>query len=461
MDTAQSPSNVTPLAGARLPADRGLTGLGLLMQLVGSVMLGLMAMVALAPIFAGAAPGAWPIFLLGATGAIRAAFHRAAGGALLYAGIDGALPALRRYVVVAFLATAAWAAVLLESGAGASLALPVVGALAAWPVTLLILASRPSFRALVEGSPRTAEDMGFEGTAVLMVILGALGALFSLAALIALFKAKAWSGSFGPAGILLLGVFAMLAVRSIMHVNAGLKGTRGLDADGATDAAARYYSFGFVSSVIAGGALLIQMMMSVLHPMGLLMIGLVVFFLLIWPLALRRFYTERNFSILLAGDDAPRYHRAPDAGMTALGWLLLMLATYQIGYLVPTVLVGSPGLAAGQFADFNPATLGVAPFRSMWWQVGLAGLGLWAAIELIQMSDRYKVAATVYGVVAAAVTVYLYWPMLRAFQLGGGGPNLLGSLLPLSVALMMLVIPVTAVVLANRKLTPEATARIG
>lgn len=462
---------VAELGGARLPADRGLSSLGLLMQLVGSFFLGYMALLALLPVFAGGAPGSWEMFLLGASGAVRSAFHRSAGNALLYGSPTGPLRAVRKYVVVAFAETGLWLLVLTQSKLGlpSQLTFPIAGALIAWPIALLVVASSPAFKRVAEAELPQAEDLGFEGASVLMAILGVMGTLLSAVVVYGMFKAKIWSGG-GAIGALLLCVFGMLLVRSIMHARAGIHGTRGLDADGASNSAERYYSFGVVSSVIAGGALLVQMMMTAVHPMALLMVGVVVFWLLIWPLALRRFYTERNFSVILAGDDAPSFRRAPDAGMTALGWLLLMLGSYQLGSLIPTVLLGasgdgmSGGLMGSLGAGISPAGLASAAGRSLWWNVGLGAVQLWAGIELIRMSDRYRFAANLYGIVGSAVTVYVYWPVIKTMGDGfghlGRGAGAIFQTFGFSMLAIFLVIPVAAVVLANRKLTPEATARI-
>lgn len=471
METPQNQRGVAQLSGARLPADHGLSSLGLLMQLVGSFFLGYMALLALLPIFAGGAPGSWQLFLLGASGAVRSAFHRNAGSALLYGSATGPLRAVRTYAWVGLAETALWVLVLTKSQFGLSmeLTLPIAGMLAAWPITLLIVASRPSIKAIAEDEVPQSEDMGFEGAAVLMSILGVMGALLSGVVVYALLKAQIWSSSGGVIGVLFLGVFIMLLVRSVFHARAGIQGTTGLDADGASESAAKYYSFGVVSSVVVGGALLVQMMMSTIHPISLLMVGVVVFWLLIWPLALRRFYTERNFSVLLAGSEAPNYRRSPDAGMTALGWLLVMMGGYQLGNLLPSVLLGDGGNAlggalAGLGSGMSPADMAEAAGRSMWWNVGLGAVQLWAGIELVRMTDRYRLAANIYGVVGSAVTVYVYWPMLEgmsgAFGRLGGGAGAMFEAFGFSMLAIFLVIPVAAVLLANRKLTPQATARI-
>ena len=461
METRSNSSSVAQLAGARLPADRGLSSLGLLMQLVGSFFLGYMALIALLPIFAGGAPGSWQIFLLGATGAVRAAFHRNAGSALLYGAHGGPLRAVRMYAIVALIETALWAFIIhsLDPATRAGLSflgeitllpLPmVIAALAIWPVTLLVVATRQQYRDVAEDQVPHSEDMGFEGSAVLMVVLGVMGVLASGLVVYGLFKMKAWSGRGGAIGLLFLGVFIMLLARSGMHALAGLRGTSGVGPDRASESAASYYSFGVISSVIAGGALLIAMMMNAIHPVTLLMVGIVVFFLLMWPLILRRFYTERNFSVLLAGQEAPTIRRAPDAGMTALGWLLLMFGTYSLVMAIAHVVSDVPG--------------GFGAARSPWWQVGLGLVQVWAAFELITMSDRWKLAGITYGVVATVVTLFLVWPELKEladnFRGFGRGPGGMVQVMMQGVVAIYLVIPIVTIALCVRNITPQATAR--
>lgn len=464
METSSNSSSVAQLAGARLPADRGLSSLGLLMQLVGSFFLGYMALIALMPIFAGGAPGSWQIFLLGASGAVRAAFHRNAGSSLLYGAAGGPLRAVRAYAVVALIETALWIFILKSLGTPLKAALPIIGVLAVWPITLLVIASRQTYREVAEHQIPQSEDMGFEGSAILMVILGVMGVLLSGIVVFTLFKVKAWSGKGGVHGLLFLGVFIMLLVRSGIHVMAGLRGTKGISSDRASESAAGYYSFGVISSVIAGGALLVEMMMTKIHPLGLLGVGIVVFWLLMWPLILRRFYTERNFSVLLAGQEAPNFRRAPDAGMTALGWLLLMLGSYTVVNALITVLIGpesAASMSGGLLGGLDFSTVGAS--RSQWWNVGLGAVQLWAGVEMVQMTDRWKLAGVISGAVATAVAVYLFWPDIKALTSGfralkGGAGGVFG-MLGYGILAMYLVIPITTIVLCLRNLTPTATAR--
>lgn len=453
-----------------MPADNGLAALGLLMQLFGSVFAGVMAFFAMVPILAGGAPNAWVVFVIGALGCVRSIFHRMAGTSLIYGSTKGPFQLMNVYTVISVVQTAITILLLkkymmVDAPGKALFTFAIL--LLAWPATLFIVARWPRLRRFSSEVP-TAEDMGFEGAAVLMTILGVIGILFAVLVIYALTQAEGKILS-TPQGMLTMGVFLMLLVRAILHFVAGIKGTAGVDSDGATDAAAKYYNFGVVSSVIAGGVFLIMLMMEGGGSPGaikgvVVIISMMVYTLLVWPLALRRFFTERNFSALLSGSEAPNYRRAPDAGLTALGWLLLATGVYFMAQALPAALFKTPfdvssllTMGRGSGMEEQLAQFG----RSPWWNVGVCAAQLWAAIELITMSDRYRVAGTAYGAIATVVTVYLQWPMLKMLKHMGGAGLFGGDEIPsfLMIALSV-TLPIATFLLVNRNVRPAATARI-
>jgi len=111
----------------------------------------------------------------------------------------------------------------------------------------------------------------------------------------------------------------LLVVRSVLHVQAGFSGLRETSVDQSVERANRYANFGVISSFCMGGALLLWVMSSAMSVAGLAMISGLVWILLAWPLIVRRFYSDRQFADLLAGDHAPVHRRSPDAGLTWLG----------------------------------------------------------------------------------------------------------------------------------------------
>lgn len=445
------------LAGARLPADHGLASLGLIMQMVGGLFFGLMVVLAMMPLFGGFHPGAsWPLFLLGASGAVRAVVHRSAGTGLIYGTPRGHLHGVKVYLAVALVETAIWAYVgraVLEMPFGPLAGLLVT--LLAWPVALGAMLATPRLRRLFREPLPTSEDMGFEGAAVLMTIFGLTGLVTS--ATFALGLVAGGGRVIGSGiGILFLGLLALMVFRSALHLQAGVRGTRGIGSDGATEAVTRYASIGVVSSVVAGACFLVIVMMSGFAPQLVVIVAALVYFLLLWPLALRRYFMERNFAVMLAGDEAPLFRRAPDAGLTALGWLLLIHGAY--GLATALAQTGS----ADSVATISALLTGsvsqpVVETPSAWWNVALCGLQLAAAIELVRMSDRHKLVTTVYGVASAAASIYLMWPTVS--RLFAQVAPSLGSAFPLATVAFQLILPIAAIALVHRRLTPTAQAR--
>ncbi len=460
----QPSSRTLILEGARLPADRGLSSLGLLMQLAGSLSLAYMAVIALMPMFAGSGGGGdlFFLFICGASGAVRGAYHRKAGSALLYGSNTGSntnpKKSIMTYVYVSLVETIIWLFVMAK---GFQLPLgaiiPLAGILLAWPFILAMVVHHPRYQyVLGRHQLPLSEDQGFEGTSVYMLVFGTIGALFSglLTVLLVI------SGGNSPEIFLVAAVFGMLTIRSLLQVKAGANGLRNTNADNATDNAATYYSFGIGASVITASAVLVLMMMSGLSPIGLMAVVLVLCVLLVWPLSLRRFYTERVFSTMLAGKDAPRHRRAPDGGLTALGWLLIAAGSLTLASSLP-ILIAGPGMRTVNI--LFGGLISTAHEGSAWWRIGLAGLELWAGLELIAMSDRYRIAGTIFGVMASLVSFYQNGPQLKAamhdlHSVIGSGP--MTSLSSYAFIAITLVIPILTIVLVNRSFVATATARI-
>src|SRR5688572_10869958 len=121
MSDQQQKPGVVELAGAGVPADQGLSSLGLLMQLGGNLFAALGGLVAFMTLFAmrGSGETLWVIVLLGACIA-RSIYHRNAGTLLLYGanslvteGSNQRMAGVRRYIVVALMQTALVGAMML------------------------------------------------------------------------------------------------------------------------------------------------------------------------------------------------------------------------------------------------------------------------------------------------------------------------------------------------------------
>ena len=207
-----------------------------------------------------------------------------------------------------------------------------------------------------------------------------------------------------------------------------------------------------ISAFCAGGALLLATMTKAPDLASIAAVTGLGWMLMTWPMIIRRFFGERQFADLLAGTNASLHRRSPDAGLTSLGWLVLAHAVFSASFLVPE-LMGSTDLPRGFGKMYD--LFGASGLRSPWWNAGVIMLQAWAGFEMIRMSQHHRVIATIYAIVAGAVTFYLFWPLLEQFKGSGRGVELL-TWMPVAIAL---VIPVATLVLVNRKIAPTARAR--
>jgi hypothetical protein len=457
---AESDRPAVDLVDAGVPADHGLSSLGLLMQLGGNVMAAYAALVAFGALFLARAFGddtLW-VFLIIGISVTRSLFHRAAGSQLLYgnpAEHGGRLGGIRRYitfgiahsVIVLLIMVGKWKLDM-------KIALGVGAGLAVWPVALAIILSMPRFRRYKDDLPIT-EDKGFEGASILMTVLGLCGLLGMTTLLIVLLDLPGKLLQQGP-GVLIVLAVGMLVARSAIHVQAGLSGLRETSVDRSVELANRYANFGMISAFCAAGAMLLVVMQAQADVTGLVSVSGVCWILMAWPLVIRRFFSDRQFTDLLAGDDAPLHRRAPDAGLTGLGWLLIWYAAFQLSFLIPQLVGGPFGRGVEQLLALGTG----GGERSLWWSVVLVTLESWAGYELVRMSAQSRVIATVFGVAGSALTLYIAWPIIELMQhsreLANGGP---GQVLIIGPIAMQLVIPIATLVLVNRKIAPTARAR--
>ena len=459
---------VTPSSELRVPVDGGLATLGLVMQLGGSVLAAYATLATFVVLFLTQLEGGrdmlWLFLLLGLSVG-RSLIHRMAGTELLYGrrvGYDeqaiSPLRGIYRYIVIGLAHTVLIVLALKFKFDGpGKLVLGLGLGLAAWPLVLLGLLATQGFRRFGRELP-VSEDKGFESAAIVMTILGICGAFVTGTALVTLLEAGGKTLQQGP-GIMLLLVLGMLIVRSVLHIQAGLSGLRETSVDRAVALANRYSNFGIVSSFVAGGALLLLVMMVSLNIMGLVAVTGVVWMLMTWPMIVRRFFSDRQFADLLAGDQGSVHRRAPDAGLTGLGWLLLALAMFQGSVLLPQLAFGGSMLDGSRLDRLDDMFLfGSQGVRSLWWSAGLVMLQAWAGLELIRMSPYHRIVSIVFAVASIAITVYIAWPIFSMWNdlQGTLGSGALKLLWPMAISL---VIPVATFLLVNRRITPTARAR--
>ncbi|MDQ3366866.1 MAG: hypothetical protein M3680_15695 [Myxococcota bacterium] len=97
-----------------------------------------------------------------------------------------------------------------------------------------------------------------------------------------------------------------------------------------------------ISAFCAAAALLLTTMASRIELISLASVAAVGWMLMAWPLIVRRFFGDRHFADL-ASDTAAVHRRAPDAGLTTLGWLLAGHAAVQAMFVIPELVGGSSG----------------------------------------------------------------------------------------------------------------------
>jgi hypothetical protein len=464
--SAPNEPRVVQLVDAGVPADQGLSSLGLLMQLAGNVLAAYATLAAFTMLLALRLAGAngellWTFLVLGMCIA-RSLLHRSAGTQLLYGngsfsddGTPERMAGMRRYVlfgVTQSLAVGALGAAKFHLPVKVAVAITI--ALALWPATLGVLMQLPRFKRFRAELPVT-EDKGFEGASILMTVFGACGVVAAGTMLLVILDLPGKALMRGP-GVLIALALALLCIRSVLHVQAGVSGLRETSVDRSVELANRYANFGVISSFCTGAAMLMFVMSSMVNVLGLAMVCGVVWMLMSWPLVVRRFYSDRQFEDLMAGDDAPLHRRAPDAGLTGLGWLLFAHAMFSATFVI-IGFVGSDG-AEGMLASMT-ALGGVTGMRSQWFSVGLVVFQAWAGFELIRMSPQARGVATVFGIVGTIVTVYINYPLFKVMMNAGSRFADTSQGVGLGVIAIALIIPVATVVLVNRSIAPTARAR--
>jgi MFS family permease len=253
---------------------------------------------------------------------------------------------------------------------------------------------------------------------------------------------------------------------------------RGLSASHMTEtaeAAGKYAGFGVIASVIAGAVFLVGFMSTMggrgngaVMILMLVMVAMITWVLLVWPLTVKRFFGERQFATMI-DDRAPSSQLSPDRGLPALGWLLLAFGVFALATGLAAVLLGDFGderALRRMSRGGNPmgqmmGLLGSAGGKSAWLGISVAVVQIWAGVELIRMTARYRLAGMVFGVLACVVAAYVHLPTLGQLMKGGFAmvSNPLAGMAYASVA-MALVVPVATLVFVQRKVRdPRALAQ--
>lgn len=450
---AQNPAapTVVSLVSPNLPADQGLSSLGLLLQLGGSISAAFVCVAGFIWLWAATWMGGGAmlgILLISILGLVRSLMHRAAGTELLYG--PQPLRGIKRYTVVALAHSALLALVL----ASPLYQLPVrtsvaIGlACATWPAILLLILRQPRFQRYQDELP-ISEDKGFEGAAVLMTILGIAGLCVGGVLLWTMIQIP---GALRGLGALLVLTLGLLVIRSVVHVAAGVSGLGNASLDLSVERVGRYANLGIISALLTAGVMFLSVVGSRADFSSILSIAVIGWVLAIWPLILRRYFAERHFASLLAGNDDPIHRRAPDTGLTALGWLLISMGGAQLSLSVLAIVGGSADLR--DLGHLLPALSGNVWTAAL---ISLAHIG--AGVTVVQMNRHHRAVVTAVGSITLVLQASNLWPTWKALT-----TNTLGEYPSLTATLGLSMVPlVTAAVmiaLVQRKVTPMARATV-
>jgi hypothetical protein len=265
-------------------------------------------------------------------------------------------------------------------------------------------------------------------------------------------------------GVGMFVAFVMLTIRSVLHLRAGMKGSSATLMAETAEAAGKYASFGVIASVVSGGVFLIAMVAAMggrggggngmVMMLMLFMVVMITWVLLVWPLTVKRFFGDRQFATMI-DEKAPSQQSSSDRGLPTLGWLLLAFGAYAFASGIGGLLIGDGGEDGGMRG--NPmgemmGMLGNVGGKSAWFGIVTAVFQIWAGVELIALSPRFKIAGMVFGGIASAIALYVYLPLMGDLM-SGGMAMLSNPLMGMMFAqvMMALVIPVATFIFVHRK----------
>lgn len=446
------PPQTIALPRPGVPADRGLSALGLIMQLAGRTAGAATVLYLSFLVFLPAPhPHVGAVLLILVSCGWRAHLHARAGRRLLYMHSDQRpLATTLGYVQFALLqAIAIGLTAWLVFDVRGMRALGIAGAVAAWPVVLLILIT--TVAPVPARDVPLAEDRGLEGASLVMMVLGACGALASGTVLVARGALTRHHLDHGW-GWITLFVFLMLLARSLLLLRAGRAGAPAASFDAPLSLLDRYAAFGAVTAVWLSPFLLMIGAMRGEPFIGAVATAMSMWLLFAWPSILKRFFQHRQFVELL--DGARVLHaRAPDAGLTALGWLLAGHAAIVISAVLLIAELRN-GFLARRLWSLEPALGGSRTAIAI--TLAVAALELVCAVALLQVRGQRRLIATVYAALAMTATSVLAWPLLHQLRRLPFDVELVMSLVPLA---FQLAIPAATLVLVHRAIAPAAVAR--
>jgi hypothetical protein len=310
-------------------------------------------------------------------------------------------------------------------------------------------------RLSARGVTQRSRNHGIQGAGLLFIAFGVMGIVF--AALLAYVIVRMHVLEAGIIGILYLLTAAGFLVRSSAHAFCGVRAARGAEPNGFHGDVNRYVTLGVVSVVLFTATAFITLV-EVRQAPAMLILTFVCLggLLLVWPLAVHG-AAQRVAEQTLEEDDETSevvFGRAPDGGLTAMGFLLLAWGSLSLPYLLGAVLGADRG-------EIIPSLTALP--SGMVWLEGLATAAtIWAGLEITLMTSRQRLATAVYGLVASVAVIVA---AAKTFDLMFGSTlpradDVPATIMFLGAIAVNLVIPLLALALAVRPPVHEPEAEV-
>ena len=436
---AASQETKTETSNPRLPLDLGFGHLGLLMQLVAGSTLCIILAFTFIP--GGGLKGTGSLVLVFTIA--RSMAHFGAGW-LLTARASIAPKAVLGYGAIALLQFLS--IVLAADSVPGKVFFSILLVQMAWPVALICITQRPTARQYFantrpNGRTQASDDQGVKGTGLLMLVLGILGTAIACTVLYLGLSAGGMGMHTKSVPIVIwLTLFAFVA-RAIVHAGVG-SNCLGTPTPASLASGARiYFVLGLVSTVlllwsIYKGPDPDNMFRIVLGVGGLFML---------WPILI----LLRQTQMVPDSDeyDELEIPQPRDLGLTALGFLLLGISLIGLTSVLVIAILGG---------GVNSPIQRITGDTNQWRGIIVNAAMLWAGIELVIMSKRFRMAAYLYGTIGAVTAIINFlMNFSKLFDFRGGGPQ--GSLILMAVVLAM-VLPLTTLIMARNVLPSEVEA---
>jgi hypothetical protein len=364
-----------------LPADAGLSSLGLLMRVGGAVGFWSSLIMVVA---ATAMRGKMGVALVLLLGVGRSWMHMQAGRRLQ----QSAPEAMKHiWLYLGFALVHLVALLLIDAPADLKRMLAMVFSMSlGWPLVVLGLVMRPAAKRVIDtvSNQRTrifAEDGGILGAAALMTAMGTVGVF-----VVGLWSVTMISGGLMRAGFIgiIIAIIALaFLVRAALHALTGWRTLRAFNPTRFRMDCDRYFGVAVLTTVLICLLMLISSLQAGL--VGFISVVPVAALSMLWPSLVRNVGAVEVRPDL--EDEPPPIRSSRDNGVVTLGMVLIGMVALSVGVL----------WAARQGAQVSMGGLTQQP---LWLSAISLALTLWAGLECVGMTPRRKLATIIYLVSA-------------------------------------------------------------